>query len=55
MTGNACRTRSGENTPHVALGTINVDMGPCQREASLIVFKLRATPLLRGMAGLAIG
>lgn len=55
MTGNARRTRSGENTPHVTLRTIDIDMGACQREASLIVFKLGATPLLRGVAGLAIG
>lgn len=55
MTGNTRRTRSGENATHVALGTIDVDVGSSQREASLIVFKLGATPLLRGVAGLAIG
>lgn len=55
MTGNARRTRSGEHTTHVALGTVHADMGSCQREASLIVFKLGTTPLLRGVAGLAIG
>jgi hypothetical protein len=55
MTGNARRTRSGENPTHVTLGTIDVDMGSCQREASLIVFEPRATPLLSGVAGLAIG
>ena len=55
MTGNARRTRSDENATHVTLGTIDVDVGPCQREASLIVLEPRATPLLSGVAGLAIG
>ena len=54
MTGNARRTRSSENPTHVTLGAIDVDMGSCQGKASLVVFKLGATPLLRGVASLAI-
>lgn len=55
VTGNARRTCSGENATHVALGTVDADMGSRQWEASLIVFKLSATPLLCSVAGLAIG
>lgn len=55
MTGNARRTGSGENATHVTLGTVDADMGSRQREAGLIVFELGPTPLLSGVAGLAIG
>ena len=54
VTGNARRTCSGENATHVTLGTVDADMGSRQREASLIVFEFGATPLLRGVTGLAI-
>lgn len=55
MTGNARRTGSSENSTHVALGTVDTDMGSRQRKAGLIVFELGATPLLSGVTSLAIG
>ena len=54
MATDALSACSGERVARVALQTRDANVGSRQWEASLIVFKLGATPLLRGVAGLAI-